>query len=221
MLRALPLKRVNDYTVLTVRVGPSSTIQVAKNTYSVHSRLIKERVSVRLYADELEVWYAQQRIETIPRLRGAGKHRIQYRHIIDWLRRKPGAFEHDRYRSDLFPSSHFRMAYDQLQSRYPTRAHNVYLDILYLAARETERGVEAALRTLLATEQEISVDAVDALIKGDASRVATQDIEVEDTHVHLYDCLLEHREFHADPIHAKPCSGAQLNANILHAEEVQ
>ena len=28
----------------------------------------------------------------MPRLRGRGQHRIAYRHVIDWLVRKPGAF---------------------------------------------------------------------------------------------------------------------------------
>ena len=44
----------------------------------------------------------------------ANKHRINYRHVIDWLVRKPGAFENYRYREDLFPTSRFRMAYDSL-----------------------------------------------------------------------------------------------------------
>jgi hypothetical protein len=30
-------------------------------------------------------------------LRGRGKHRVDYRHIIDWLVRKPGAFENYRF----------------------------------------------------------------------------------------------------------------------------
>ena len=52
------------------------------NTYS--SRLIGEDVEVRVHADELQVWYAQGQVDTLPRLRGSRKHRIQYRHIIDW-----------------------------------------------------------------------------------------------------------------------------------------
>lgn len=213
VLRALPLKRLNDYTLSSVRVGPSSTIQVAKNTYSVHSRLIKERVSVRLYADYLEVWYAQKKIETIPRLRGSGKHRIQYRHIIEWLRRKPGAFENYRYFSDLFPSSHFRMAYDQLQSRHPGRAHKEYLAILYLAARETESGVENALRTLFDQEQEIRIEAVEALIKADASVVSNQQIEVKTTDLNLYDCLLENSELDAEQISSDGFPVEELSSN--------
>jgi hypothetical protein len=221
VLRALPLKRVHDYTAFTVRVGPSSTIRVAKNVYSVHSRLIGERVNVRLYADHLELWYAQKQVDTIPRLRGSGKHRVQYRHIIEWLRRKPGAFENYRYRSDLFPSSHFRMAYDQLQSRHPSRAHKEYLNILYLAARETESGVDEALRTLLDQEQEIRVEAVEKLIKGDESLISSQGIEVPQTDVTVYDCLLENTALHAEQIHADECSVEHLSSYALPAEEVQ
>ncbi len=93
-----------------VRVDTSSTIRVEGNVYSVNSRLIGEWVEARLYAERVEVWYAQKQVEQLPRLRGRGKHKIAYRHIIDWLVRKPGAFADYRYRADLFPSSRFRLA---------------------------------------------------------------------------------------------------------------
>ena len=38
--------------------------------------------------------------------------------MIDWLVRKPGAFESYRYMSDMFPTSYFRMAYDALKERW-------------------------------------------------------------------------------------------------------
>jgi len=40
---------------------------------------------------------------------------------IEWLMRKPGAFENYRYQEDLFPTSRFRMAYDALKETTPTR----------------------------------------------------------------------------------------------------
>ena len=83
--------------------------------YSVSSRLIGERVEVRLYAEQVEVWYAQKVVDRMPRLRGRGQHRINYRHVIDWLVRKPGAFAAYRYRDDLFPTTTFRIAYDVLR----------------------------------------------------------------------------------------------------------
>jgi hypothetical protein len=110
VLRPLPAQRIDACKRIDVRVARGSTLHVQGNTYSVHSRLIGEKVEVRLYADHLEVWYAQQQVARLPRLRGRGKRPIDYRHLIDWLVRKPGAFADYCYRAELFPSSRFRLA---------------------------------------------------------------------------------------------------------------
>jgi hypothetical protein len=103
------------------------------------SRLLPTGDRSRLYLDHVEVWYGQRKVEDLPRLRGRGKHRIDYRHIIEWLVRKPGAFENYRYQEDQFPTSRFRMAYDALRESTPVRAAKEYLKILKLAA-ETARS---------------------------------------------------------------------------------
>jgi hypothetical protein len=194
VLRCLPAKRLDDYTPFKVRVGPSSTIRIKKNVYSVHSRLINEQVNVRLYADHLQVWYAQRQIEKIARLRGEGNHYIQYRHIIDWLVRKPGAFENYRYREDLFPSSRFKMAYDDLKSRYGRRADKEYLQILYLAAKETESGVDDAIRWLMDQNQSISFDAVETIVITNQRIPQATDVVMEVVDLSLYDSLLQVEE---------------------------
>ncbi len=134
VVRPLPARRLNDCKRQRVKVGPSSTIHVQHNIYSVPSRLIRERVDVKIYAECLEIWYAQKQIETIPRLKGEYKHSIEYRHVIDWLVRKPGAFENYRYHADLFPTIRFRMAYDYLKNMNSAKASKEYLEILYLAS---------------------------------------------------------------------------------------
>ena len=134
VLGRLPQRRLEACKRLWVSVGKSSTIRVNHNVYSVHSRLIGERVEVRLFAEQLQVWYGQKRIETIPRLRGEKRARINYRHVIDWLVRKPGAFENYRWRDELFPTSRFRVACDQLKEHSGARGHKQYLQILHLAA---------------------------------------------------------------------------------------
>lgn len=203
VLKALPLKRLDDSTLFHVKVGPSSTIRIRKNVYSVHSRLIGERIEVRLFAESLEVWYAQTRIETIPRLRGSGQRHLQYRHIIEWLRRKPGAFERYRYLSDLFPSSRFRMADDALKATSPGRAHKIYLGILYLAARKTERGVDEALGRLLETGRTISVEAVETLLGSEQQPPSPPTAVVDEIDLGLYDTLLETGEALYEP--PAPC----------------
>jgi hypothetical protein len=143
-----------------VRVDRGSTIHVESNVYSVSSRLLGEWVEARIGAEQIEVWYSQQCVERVPRLRGRGKHRIDCRHAIDWLVRKPGAFADYRYHAELFPSSQFRLAYDLLREQSPLRAAKEYLVILQLAARQSESGTEAALVRLLAAGKPLSVAAV-------------------------------------------------------------
>ncbi len=148
-LRALPDRRLESSKRVKVRVDSGSVIYVDRNVYSVHSRLIGEQVEARLSAETVEVWYAGQKVEQLPRLRGRGKHRVDYRHIIDWLVRKPGAFANYRYREELFPTSRFRMTWDAWREIDPLRANKRYLEILQLAAQEGEARVDAALRRVL------------------------------------------------------------------------
>ena len=165
VLRELPALRLEDAKKFYPKVGPSSTIRVQHNVYSVHSRLIREKVEVRVYAEYLDVWYGQKKVDTLPRLRGDDKHRIDYRHIIDWLVRKPGAFANYRYKSDLFPSSRFRIVYDMLKKQSPSRAEKDYLKILHLAAYEGESKVNTALDILLAEDNGINYKTVEKLLK--------------------------------------------------------
>jgi len=188
VLRHLPDRRLDAMTRTKVGVGPSSTIRVQKNVYSVHSRLIREQIEVRLYVEHLEVWYAQRRMETMPRLRGEGKHRIDYRHIIDWLVRKPGAFESYRYRDELFPTSRFRMAYDALKGA--RKGVREYLAILQLAAQETETGVDDALRTLIQDGGSISSVAVEEIVRSGQKPASVTEITIAAVDLNHYDSLL-------------------------------
>jgi len=149
-MKPLAVRRLDAFTKETVRVSRGSLIRIQGNQYSVHSRLIGEQVEVRVFADTIEVWYAQKKMETLPRLRGKGKHHVNYRHVIDWLVRKPGAFGDYRFQADLFPNSRFRMVFDALNEMH-TRpvATKHYLSILELAARENEDIVDSALQSWL------------------------------------------------------------------------
>lgn len=157
VMRELPARRMESAKRERVKVDSGSLIHVDRNAYSVNSRLIGEKVEARVYLDHIEVWYGEQKVEALPRLRGRAKHRVDYRHIIEWLVRKPGAFENYRYKEDLFPSSRFRMAYDALQESAPSQAVKEYLKILKLAAEEGETPVDEALRELLERKAEAAI----------------------------------------------------------------
>jgi len=190
VLRRLPQRQLNDCTHLEKTVTQSSTIHVLNNAYSVHSRLIGERVQIKLYVDHLEVWYAQRIIERIPRLKGRGSHQINYRHIIDWLERKPGAFANYRYQSDMFPSSYFRMAYDELKRIKPLHADKEYIQILKIAAKEGESTTEVVLRGLLSKQDPLSVLDIQSQIQSQWLIKPMTDVTVHDVDLMTYDLLL-------------------------------
>ena len=196
-LRGLPLRRLNSCQKLWIRVRPSSTIRVKNNVYSVDSRLISEKIEARLYADSVEVWYAQRCIDKMPRLRGQGKSHIQYRHIIDWLVRKPGAFENYRYRAELFPTHRFRVAYDWLKGKSPSRAIKEYLEILHLAAKESESAVDGALRVLIDKDLAINIKAIEKIALRAYQIPSPTQIAVVDVDLAAYDALLSSKEVFA------------------------
>jgi hypothetical protein len=153
-LKPLPSSRLPEYTVFRPTVRQWSTIHFANRTYSVPSRLIGKEVEVRQHADVVEVWYAEHLTATMPRLRKE-QHRIDYRHVIWSLVRKPGAFARYKYREELFPTSTFRRAYDALVDARGERADVEYVRILHLAASTMESRVDGVLATLLESGQRI------------------------------------------------------------------
>jgi hypothetical protein len=194
VMRNLPERRLESCTRLEVGVGRASTIRVSNNTYSVASRLIGETLQVQLFADHLDLYYAQKRVDTVPRLRGKNRHLINYRHVIDQLRRKPGAFENYRYREEMFPGSCFRFAYDELKEHHTQQvAAREYLKILELAAKDSEAAVTAAL-TELCGRHPITAEAVDGLVRAQQLPSPITEVGVVAVDLACYDRLLSIEE---------------------------
>lgn len=149
VMRPLSSHRLATYRQFRVRVSSRSTIRVQNNTYSVPSRLIGEPVTVRLSETQLEVLYGGRSQFVTERLRGEGRHRIDYRHLIASLVKKPGAFARYRFRESLFPSPVFRRAYDALCDSLSERQADLdYLRLLKLSAETMQCEVEAILEEL-------------------------------------------------------------------------
>jgi len=164
-LRPLPSAPLGLCRELRVLVSRFSTIQMLRNTYSVPSRLIGTTLLIRVRSETLEVYRATAYLLTMPRLLGQGQHRIDYRHVIWSLVRKPGAFAHYRYRDDLFPSLVFRRAYDALGAQATERADRHFVRLLHLAASTAETEVETALGLLLDQKAVPTFDAVRDLVR--------------------------------------------------------
>jgi len=154
VMKPLTAKPWPQMRELSVRVGQNGILRVGNNGYSVPSGLKSKRVTVRVYEWHIEVWYANQCIENMPRVTGVQRYQVNYRHVIDSLLRKPGGFRNYRYRQHLFPLEVFRQAWEALNRRLPPRrADLTYLRILKQAALGLESEVAQALSLLLDQDQ--------------------------------------------------------------------
>jgi len=187
-LLPLPTTRLPEYTEFRPKVRKWSTIRVAGRAYSVPSRLIGFQVMARQHPDVVEVLYKGQLIEEMPRLRGESEVRIDYRHVIWSLVRKPGAFARYRYREELFPSLAFRRAYDALKGWRGERADVEYVRILHLAASTMESRVASALEQLLGGGERFDYAAVKAIAQPEQRSVP--EISIPKPNLLAYDRLL-------------------------------
>jgi hypothetical protein len=190
-MRPLAVDRLPEFVEEDVRVSDWSTIRVRYCAYSVPSRLIGEYVRVRIFEERIEVYFASNLQLQCERLRGRKRHRIDYRHVIWSLVRKPGAFARYVYREEMFPSVTFRRAYDAIQTpHHGMRGDLEYLRILHLAASTFETEVEIALTQLLSAGRAISADALKAMI-GPSLVPALPELAPMNVDLATYNSLLE------------------------------
>ena len=164
-MRELSVSKLPEYSEVTARVSEWGTIRIQNNGYSVPSRLMGHELRVRIYEDHIEGYFAGKQEFSYERLKGRGGRRIDYRHVIWSLVRKPGGFERYKYREEMFPSPTFRQAYDAIHSPHAgIKGDVIYLRILHLAATTVEHDVEVALRTLLDNKKPIESERVKQLV---------------------------------------------------------
>ncbi len=159
-LQPLPVERFADYEPVVARVRSTSTIEVRSITYSVPSRLIGHQLTVHLRHDRLDLFLRSQFIETIQRLHARKGHkgplrRINFRHVIESLRRKPRALLRAQLQADILPGKAWHRIWRQLLAALPPEeAARVMVDALHVAARAVDlAGVERYLRRALRSGQ--------------------------------------------------------------------
>lgn len=194
VMRPVTMARLPEFTEVDTRVSSWSTISIKSNVYSVPSRLIGEKIMVRVYEGRIDVYYGGKVQLTTQRLLGRGGHRINYRHIIWSLVKKPGAFRLYRYQEDLFPSLVFRRAYDALRDRFEeNKADKEYVRILHLAASTMEAEVETALELLLEAGTLLSAEGVKSMVT-DGDTLVAMGMDAPLVDLSVYDNLLSRQE---------------------------
>ena len=189
-LRALPPRALPSYRELYATVSRSSIVRIVNRAYSVSSRLRGCRLRVRLHADIIELEYRGERVAVMDRLVGADTRRIDYRHIIHTLVKKPGAFRNYVFRDALFPSLEYRRAYDALLTGSAEQADLNYVRILHLAASDGEEAVRVVLEGLLSAGQLPSYEAVRVQVRGPRTPHGVPSLELLPPDLAVYDALL-------------------------------
>jgi hypothetical protein len=141
-LQPLPKYRVPDYEVLAAKVSSRSTIDVRCILYTVPSRLIGRQLELHLYHDRIQGYLGRQVVVTLERQRVTAKDTrrarcINYRHVIEGLRRKPRALLYCTWQADLLPNPTWTALWQQMQGRFDRdSAAIVMVEALYIAATQ-------------------------------------------------------------------------------------
>ncbi|MGH8749995.1 MAG: Mu transposase domain-containing protein, partial [Burkholderiales bacterium] len=139
-LKPLPARRTIDFEEIDARVSKFGVFSAKSALYSVPSRLAGHRLKVRLYSAHLEAWLGGVKVFECERLYGntGNRHpkRIDWRHMLPSLKRKPGAFARWVLREAMFPRSEYAQAWQRLRERLEERAAcRLMVELLDLADR--------------------------------------------------------------------------------------
>jgi transposase InsO family protein len=139
-LKPLPARRTLDFEEIDARVSKFGLFSAKCALYSVPSRLAGHRLKVRLYSATLEAWLGGVKVFECERLFGSVQNRhpkrIDWRHMLPSLRRKPGAFARWVLRDAMFPRSEYAKIWELLRERLDERAAcRLMVNLLDLADR--------------------------------------------------------------------------------------
>ena len=195
-LQALPLHKTTDYTEVVARVHSTGTIDVKRTTYSVPSRLSGEKLRIHLYDDRLECYLGSRLVIELARIysinKGARARKIDYRHLIESLVRKPQAFRFSMLREDILPTPAFKKIWVYLEKEIGGKLScKLIVGLLSIAAKH---DCETALSTLVIDQIGKNIrpnlDELEARFCGQKEKRIIVDVEVTQHNLNDYDDLL-------------------------------
>jgi transposase len=160
-LNALPPCRLPEYEETDCRVNKYSMARVGRGSYSVPTRYRGMRLRARIYESRIELWDGTEKVAAFERSANASGASVDWRHLIEDLCRKPGAFERYRYRQSFYPSPRWQRLGESLRERFSgPRADSDYLQILRLSLEHGQERIEELLERI--DPREVSLDRIRA-----------------------------------------------------------
>lgn len=156
-LQPLPKYRFADYDILSVRVSCRATVDLKSVLYTVPERLIGRQLTVHLYHNRWVGYLGQQVVVELPRLQAATAHAgrrvraINYRHLVEGLRKKPRALLYCTWQQEILPTDQYRTIWQQMLNTFERdNAARIMVEALYIAATQNkETAVAEYLQTQL------------------------------------------------------------------------
>ncbi len=160
-LNALPPSRLPEYEETDTVVNKYSMARVGKGSYSVPAKYRGLRLRARIYESHIELWNGTEKVAAFESHANAGGACVDWRHLIEDLCRKPGAFERYRYRHSFYPSPRWQKLGESLRERFSgPRADSDYLQILRLSLEYGQERIEELLERI--DPREVSLDRIRA-----------------------------------------------------------
>jgi hypothetical protein len=192
IMKPLPSNRLPEFEEMDCRVNKYSMARVGKGSYSVPTKYRGMRVRARIYESRIELWDGAVKVASFESSANAGGASVNWRHLIEELCRKPGAFERYRYRQSFYPSSLWQELGESLRKRFTTaRADSDYLQILRLSLEHGLGRIEELLVRI--APDEVSLDQVRKELGHQDQWRAPQCMALE-ADLGAYDKLLERGE---------------------------
>lgn len=194
-LKPLPARRTVDFEELDARVSKFGTFSAKCALYSVPSRLAGHLLKVRLYSAHLEAWLGGVKVFECERLYASSHNRhpkrIDWRHMLPSLKRKPGAFARWVLRDAMFPRSEYAQAWQRIRERLEERAAcRLMVDLLDLA--DQANVVAELARELAQLHERDALPDIEALRERFAPRSSEMpNVKVVMPEAAVYDELLE------------------------------
>jgi Mu transposase-like protein len=193
-LQPLPRTKAVEYTELTAIVSCTSTIDVKRVTYSVPSKLIGASLYVKLYNDKLECYVGSILVVSLAReyahADGRRAHKIDYRHVVKSLIKKPGAFRGYRLRDALLPNDNYRQIWAYVdRTMHSKDAGKFMVGLLHLAAlHDCEKELADIVLALIQEGKELKLNELQN--KFNKNTVTIPQYDVPQHILHTYNSLI-------------------------------